>query len=480
MNISVVILCGGSGTRLWPLSRSDYPKQFISLVGDNSLFQETINRFLSISDNDDIKIDEFLIITNENHRFLVLEQLGNLKLKVPFRIILEPEQRNTAPAITLAALAAFEKNPETTLIVTPSDHYVKNIRSYINSVNNALKKVEDNTIFTLGIKPLRPDSGFGYIHFSGHPSSVQKKVIDFKEKPTLNETKKMIDDGCHVWNSGVFILKSITWLDSIALANHKIYSFVKNSWNKKNSDQWFERPNSEIFKKSPSDSIDYAVMENFKKLNLNVGLFIINAGWTDLGSYCALEDIENKDSNGNILKGDVISSNTKNTIAFATKKNISLLGVDNLIVIETEDTVLVANKENAQSLKEFVNILKKNHEHLLVEHIKVNRPWGWFETMDFGSNFKVKKLLVKPGEKLSYQSHKFRNEHWVVIDGKATIVCDDEYKTLYNNQSTYIKAGVKHQLMNCEQEDLIIIEVQIGSKVIEGDIERFKDIYGRL
>jgi len=477
MKITPVILCGGSGTRLWPLSRQHYPKQFLKLVGDTTLFQQSVSRAIAL-ENDDIQIEEILIVTNENHRFLVLEQLDDLKLKTPVRILLEPEPKNTAPALTLAALVAQETNPDSILVVTPADHYVKDLNQFTLVMHAAIKAVQEKVIVTLGINPTRPDTGFGYIHYEG--DDVVKNVLTFKEKPDLQTAQEMIDQGQHAWNGGMFILQSKTWLNAIQQSNPEIAKSVNNAWQNKNMDQWFERPDAELFKQSPSDSIDYAVMEKTKELSLDLKLVVLDAGWSDFGSFDALDEIEDKDKDGNIFNGDVVSLNTKNTIAISSKKNVSLLGVENLIVIDTADSVLVANKNDAQSIKDLVNALEDNHQQLLVEHKKVNRPWGWFETINEGKNFKVKKIHVNPGAKLSYQSHQFRNEHWVVINGKATIIKDNKEITLEHNQSTYIYNGVKHQLINNEKNNLDIIEIQVGSKLLEDDIFRFADIYGRL
>ena len=476
MKITPVILCGGSGTRLWPLSRHHYPKQFLKLVGDATLFQQSVSRAIALQNDDNI-IQEILIVTNENHRFLVLEQLDELKLKIPVRILLEPEPKNTAPALTLAALAAQDTNLDSVLVVTPADQYVKDLNQFTRAMREAIRAAKDKTIVTLGINPTRPDTGFGYIHFED--DDMVKNVLTFKEKPKLEAAKQMIEQGHHAWNGGMFILQSKTWLDAIQKSNTEIAKSISKAWANKNTDQWFERPDEQIFKQSSSDSIDYAVMEKSKELGINVKLVVLDAGWSDLGSFDALDEIEDRDKDGNIFKGDVVSLNTKNTIAITSKKNISLLGVENLIVIETADSVLVANKKDAQSIKELVKCLEKNHQHLLREHTKVNRPWGWFETVDEGKNFKVKRIQVNPGAKLSYQSHQFRNEHWVVVKGKATIIQDDKKMMLEHNQSTYIKKESKHQLMNLEDELLEIIEVQTGSKVIEDDILRFEDLYGR-
>jgi len=476
MKITPVILCGGSGTRLWPLSRQHYPKQFLKLVGDSTLFQQSINRAIAL-ENDDIQIEEILIVTNENHRFLVLEQLNELKLKALTRILLEPEPKNTAPALTLAALAAHEFNPDSVLVVTPADQYVKELNQFIDAMHEAIKVTQKKTIVTLGINPTRPDTGFGYIHFEGE--GVMKNVLTFKEKPELEVAQQMIDQGQYAWNGGMFILKSKTWMDAIGRSNPEVFKLINYAWQNKNTDQWFARPDNESFKQSPPDSIDYAVMEKFKELDVDVKLVVLDAGWSDLGSFDALDEIIEKDKRGNIFKGDVVSLNVKDTIAITSKKNVSLLGVENLIVIETADSVLVANKNDTQSIKDLVKLLEKNHGHLVNEHNRVNRPWGWFETIDFGKNFKVKKIQVYPGAKLSYQSHKFRNEHWVVINGKATIVKNGKTFNLEHNESTYIKVGVKHQLMNKGKGSLEIIEVQTGIKLVEDDIERFDDEYGR-
>ena len=477
MKIPPAILCGGSGTRLWPLSRQHYPKQFLKLVEDTTLFQQSISRAIAL-ENDDIQIQEILIVTNEKHRFLVLEQLDELKLNASIRILLEPEPKNTAPALTLAALAAQQTNPDSVLLATPADHYVKDLHRFTQAMHEAIEAAQDKVIVTLGINPKRPDTGFGYIHYEGE--GLVKNVISLKEKPDFETAQQMIEQGQHAWNGGMFILQSKTWLDAIKQSNSEIANSMNKAWKNKNTDQWFERPDLELFKQSPSDSIDYAVMEKARELELDVKLVLLDAGWSDLGSFDALEEIEEKDSCSNIFKGDVVSLNTKNTIAITSKKNISLLGVSDLIVVETADSVLVANKNDAQSIKELVKLLEEKHQHLLNEHSKVNRPWGWFEIIDKGNNFKVKRIQVNPGAKLSYQSHQFRNEHWVVMEGKATIIQDGNEFVLEHDESTYIKKGVKHQLINNEHSDLEIIEVQTGTKVIEEDIKRFEDIYGRV
>ena len=476
MKVTPVILCGGSGTRLWPLSRQHYPKQFLKLVGDTTLFQQSVSRAIALQ-NEDIQIEEILVVTNENHRFLVLEQLDELKLKTPVRILLEPEPKNTAPALTLAALVAQETNPDSVLVVTPADHYVKDLHQFTCTMHESIKAVQGKTIVTLGINPTRPDTGFGYIHYEG---DVQvKNVLTFKEKPELKAAKQMIDQGQYAWNGGMFILQSKTWMNAIQQSNSDIFKTVQKAWHDKNKDHWFERPDAELFKQSPSDSIDYAVMEKAQELDINVKLVVLDAGWSDLGSFDALDDIEEKDSNGNIFKGDVVSLNTQNTIAITTKKNVSLLGVENLIVIEATDSVLVASKNDPQSIKDLVRLIEKSNQHLTDFHSKVIRPWGFYEVFEESSNFKIKKINIKPGKSISLQKHKYRSEHWVVVKGIALVTLGKDKLKLSKNESIFIKKNQKHKISNNTKDILEIIEVQTGSYLGEDDIIRFEDEYGR-
>ena len=476
MNITPIILCGGSGKRLWPISRKNYPKQFLELVGDSTLFKQSVSRAIAL-ENKDFKISEILIVTNENHRFLVLEQLNNMKLMIPTRILLEPESKNTAPALTLAALAAEDKNPKSILVVTPADHYIKDLGQFTQTMHLAIKAAKDKVIVTLGINPTRPETGFGYIHYEG--DGFIKNVLTFKEKPDLVTAKKFISQGQYTWNGGMFILHSKTWLDAIHMGNEKISHQVRQAWKDRNFDQWFERPNNETFKKSPSDSIDYAVIEKSQELDLSIKLVILNAGWSDFGAFTALDEIEKKDKNGNIFKGDVVALNTNNSIVISSKKNVSLIGVDNLIVIETSDSVLVVNKDDAQSIKELVKILAKDHQSLLDEHTKVNRPWGWFDILKTSETFKVKLIQIDAGKSISLQKHHKRSEHWVVVKGVATITKDDAIFDLFENQSTYIEKKQIHRISNRSDNSLMIIEVQSGNYLGEDDIERLEDKYGR-
>jgi len=475
MKIIPVILCGGSGTRLWPLSRKQFPKQFLKLMGKLTLFQQSISRAINIEDKN-IEIEEILIVTNENHRFLVLEQVDDLKLNVPIRVLLEPEPKNTAPALTLAALAAYEKNPESILVVLPADQYVKDLNQFTIAVHNSIGEANDKTIVTLGITPTRPDIGFGYICYQGEGSI--KDVLGFKEKPNLEAAKKLISNENSAWNGGIFILKAITWLNIIEKSNNLISKSVENAWKNKNNDQWFIRPDKDMFMESPSDSIDYAVMEKIKALGVTVKMLLLDAGWSDLGSFNSLDDVESKDKHGNIFKGDVISMNTKNTIAISSNKNISLLGIQNLIVVDSGDSVLVASKSDLHLMKELVKKLE-NHHHLLIHHNLVNRPWGFFETIKENSTYKVKLLEIKPGRSISLQRHKKRSEHWVVVKGVANIIKGEREILLNQNQSIYIEKNEIHRVKNASKDLLQIIEVQSGEYLGEDDIERLEDNYGR-
>jgi mannose-1-phosphate guanylyltransferase/mannose-6-phosphate isomerase len=449
----------------------------LTLVGQDTLFVQSVSRAMALEDNN-VQLEEILIVANENHRFIILEQLETINIKTPYRILLEPEPRNTAPALTLSAVAAFEKNPDSLLIVMPADHYIKSSQVFIDTIRHAVSALKDRQIITLGIPPNRPDTGFGYIEYQGN--KTLKNVLSFKEKPNLDSAKLMIKKGKHVWNSGIFILESKTWLDAIQKSDEAIYRAIDKSWRQKSADQSFTRPDDVAFKLSPSDSIDYAVIEKSKELTIDLKLMLLNAGWSDLGSFSALDEIEGKDDSGNIIKGDVVILNSKNNIVTASKRNVSLLGVSDLIIVETADSVLVAQKNEMQNMKSLVDCLEVKHSHLVEEHVKVSRPWGYYETLDVGRNFKVKKIVVKSGAKLSYQSHEHRSEHWVVIKGVASVRCDEEEYELCENESTFIKRKAKHQLRNKEDTILEIIEVQLGEKVLEEDITRYEDIYGRL
>lgn len=480
ITVTPVILCGGSGTRFWPLSRGDYPKQFLGFFGKNSLFQNALKRALSLKCSD-FKTDKIIIVSNENHRFLLRENiedyLAKNKSKIKIEIILEPSPRNTAPALTLAALSAFESNPNSLLVVMPSDHLIKKEEVFKNKIIHAISSIKKHEIITFGVKPSCPDTNFGYIHYSG--KSTIKKVLEFKEKPDELSAKKMFKNNHYAWNSGVFIMSSETWLTSISRSNRNLHKHIYRSFSEREYDLEFVRPNKEYFNKSKKISIDYAVMDHFDSLDLRVNVIIIDIGWSDLGNFSALDNFLKKDKNGNATKGEVIAFNSKTNIAISSKRPLTMVGVSNLIIIETSDAILVADKSKAHDIKGLVNLLNKKNSKVLTEYTRVYRPWGFYDIVDEGVGFKVKKITVKPKCQLSYQLHKFRNEHWVVVKGLATINIEGKISKLEMNQSTYISTGLKHQLINNEEDNLEVIEVQTGEKLIESDIIRINDLYGR-
>ena len=470
--ITPVILCGGSGTRLWPLSRTNYPKQFIKFNDDFTLFQKTIIR-LQLLSNKFFSINEVLIMTNEKNRYLVLEQLEKININLKFRIILEPISLNTAPSLTLASLAA----PDSNLIVLPSDHYIKNDKTFKSSIHKSIRHLEDNFIFLLGAKPTSTNSSYGYIIYKGN--EIIKNVTGFIEKPDSNLAKKLITDENCLWNLGIFILRSNTWLNAVSVTNKLMYENVKKSWKKKTIDNLFERPHKVSFSKSPSNSIDYAVIEKALSINLKIKLIELKTEWSDLGEFSSLDSIYKKNSNGNTLQGSVFEKDTCNTTVIGSNKNISLLGVRDLIIVDTKDALLIINKNSQSSMKELINIIRKINVDILTEHTTAHRPWGKFDLILNERNSKIKKITVKPKSELSYQSHKYRNEHWIVLKGVATIKKNGKTFKIKKDESTYIAKGDKHRLINNENIDLEIIEVQTGVKVSEKDIIRYDDIYGR-
>lgn len=476
MKISPVILCGGSGTRLWPLSRQEFPKQFLKLSEQHSLFQQSLIRATSL-ESQEIEIKEILIVTNENHRFLVLDQLQELDLTSSIRIILEPESKNTAPALTLAAIASSQSDANSILVVTPADHFIKNLNNFILTTQMAIKAVGDKTIFTLGIQPTRPDTAFGYIEYEGN--DVIKDVISFKEKPDLKCATDMISQGKHAWNAGMFILKAGTWISAISEVMPHMLKGIENAWSNKLIDDLFERPDKIQFSKIEPESIDYAVMERINQLDVRGRLILLDAGWSDLGSFDAFNHIIDENKDGNIFQGDIVAKNTKNTLAYSTKKNITLLGVKNLIVVETPDCVLVANKDDVQSIKQLTEVLQKSHPDLLRRHRREIRPWGWYEILELAESYKVKRIQINPGKMISLQKHQHRSEHWVVVKGEAMVCKAGKEFLLRTNQSAYIEKNEIHRLSNQTAKILQIIEVQSGEYLGEDDILRIEDNYGR-
>jgi mannose-1-phosphate guanylyltransferase/mannose-6-phosphate isomerase len=478
INITPVILCGGSGTRLWPLSRSGFPKQFLALSGKTTLFQQTVDR-LQYLQSININLNEAIIVTNEEHRFIVLDQLREMK-DFKAQILLEPIGRNTAPALTLAALQATEKNEDSILVVTPADQIVQDKEAFARSLNYAIKTANKGSIVVLGIKPTKPDKGFGYIKKDTSEDEHHAfKVLNFTEKPDFATAEKYVESGEYFWNSGMFVLRASVWLKAIQYFSSDIYEATLKAFNQRTQDATFIRPDENLFKSISANSIDCAVIEKCPQSDLEIKMVELNAGWSDLGSWDAVWQAGKKDHHQNVTFGDTLLEKTKNSLVYANHKLVCVLGLDNIVVIETSDAILVIDRNQSQEVKLLINKLniEKREEKNL--HRKVSRPWGWFDTLDDESMFKVKRICVNPGESLSLQRHQHRSEHWVVVKGVADVKCGHKTMKLQENESTFIPKGEFHQLSNPGQSILEIVEVQSGSYLGEDDIERIEDKYGR-
>ncbi len=473
-DIFPVILCGGKGTRLWPLSRRSYPKQYLSLVSDNdeSLLQRTQQRLLKLE-----KINNSIFICNEEHRFIVAEQIRALNV-IPESIILEPFGRNTAPAISLAALEALKKNSDPILFIVSSDHLIKDENKFKKVFEVGKVYAEKEKIVTFGIVPDSPETGYGYIKAKQkiNNSDLKGSEIDmFIEKPNISTAEKFIKDKRFTWNSGMFIFKAKVIVDEIERNYPEIISSCKKSLEKSKTDLDFKRINSKSFKDCPNISIDVAVMEKTDK-----GIVIpLNAGWSDIGSWKSVWENSRKDQNNNFIKGNFITKNSKNCYLRSEDRLVVGLGLKDLIVVETNDAILIANKDEDQKIKDIVKELKEKNISEGQYHQEVYRPWGSYTSIVEDSLWKVKQINVKPGESLSLQKHRHRAEHWVVVKGTANVEVHDQNVQICANQSIYIPLGARHRLSNSGEEMLVIIEIQTGTYLGEDDIIRFEDKYGR-
>lgn len=482
MQIQPVILSGGSGTRLWPLSRELYPKQLLPLVTENSMLQETILRLQGLDAEETIHINTPLVICNEEHRFLVAEQLRSIDVK-PASIMLEPVGRNTAPALTLAAAHIQASGTDSIMLVLPADHVVNDTDSFHSAIIEAAKLAEQNNLVTFGIVPTGPETGYGYIKKGTEISDAANEITAFVEKPNSETAQQYVDSGEFLWNSGMFMIKPSDWLIAIDIFNPRILQASKEAYLKGKVDYDFYRIDAETFKTSPSDSIDYAVMEkitgNDNTTNLKAAVIPLSAGWSDVGTWPALWDVKEKDEDGNVTSGDVIAKGTRNSLLMSEGRLLAIIGLSDVIIIETADAVMAMHKDNAQDVNSVVNWLKeqKREEHLF--HREVYRLWGSYEGIDVGDRYQVKRITVKPGASLSLQMHHHRAEHWIVVKGTARVTRGEEVLNLSENQSTYIPLGTKHRLENPGTIPLEIIEVQSGRYLGEDDIVRFDDKYGR-
>ena len=471
-----VILCGGSGTRLWPLSRAGFPKQFLCLTGKESLFQDAAIRLMALS-CEYVDVVAPLIVTNEEHRFLALEQLREIGVE-PGAALLEPVARNTAPALTLAALAAVENGDDPVLVVTPADQTVADATAFNGAMHEAIRQAAEGAIVILGVTPDRPETGYGYIQAVVAPTPTLV-VERFVEKPDESTARQYLAEGGYYWNAGMFVLKASVWLQAIESFRPDIAATTRAAWAQRSSDAAFVRPGAAEFAAIPSDSVDYAVMERCPGSRFPIRMVSLDAGWSDLGAWDAVWSVLPKDAQGNAHVGDVLATDSSNTLVHATSRLVALVGVQNLVVVETPDAVLVADRSRSQDVKHIVSALQQHKREEQTLHRKVHRPWGWYDSIDEGGRFKVKRIQVKPGASLSLQKHHHRAEHWVVVNGTAEITNGSKVLLLTENQSTYIPLGEVHRLANPGTIPLEIIEVQSGSYLGEDDIVRFEDTYGR-
>jgi len=479
IQVQPVILCGGSGTRLWPLSRAGFPKQFLVLSGTTSLFQQAIERVNDLSAKD-IAVGSTLVVTNEEHRFLALDQLRELP-HIDASLLLEPVGRNTAPALTIAALEAMSAGEDPVLVVTPADQTVQESEKFKAALQDAIRVAANGSIVILGITPNRPETGYGYIHREGPAGALgEYTVAQFVEKPNLGTAEQYLADGNYSWNGGIFVLRASFWLKALKQFRLDIAEISEQAWRQKKSDAPFVRPNKELFANIPSESIDYAVMEKCPGSEIAIKMVNLDAGWNDLGAWDAVWQVGDADQNGNVTNGDTLLADTTNTYIHASTRLVSAVGLDNLVIVETADAVLVADKNQSQHVKKIVAQLQQQKREEKDLHRKVTRPWGWYDSIDEGERFKVKRIMVKPGASLSLQMHHHRAEHWVVVKGTAEITNGDQIIMLAENQSTYIPQGQTHRLKNPGVVPLEIIEVQSGSYLGEDDIVRFDDSYGRV
>ena len=478
IQVTPVILCGGSGTRLWPLSRTGFPKQFLCLTGNESLFQLAARRLSALA-SASIQVAPPLIVTGEEHRFLATEQLREIGVAMG-AALLEPCGKNTAPALTLAALAATDNRADPVLVVTPADQTVTHNTAFTEALQAAIVEAASGKLVILGITPTQPETGYGYIQT--HPANAGTtalRVKRFVEKPDHATAAAYLEEGGYYWNAGMFVLKASVWLQALEAFRPDVLASTRAAWARRAADAPFVRPGKVEFAAVPAESVDYAVMEHCPGSLFHTVMVPLDAGWSDLGAWDAVWNVLPKDEHGNAHVGDVLCTQSQNTLVHATSRLVSLVGVSNLVVIETPDAVLVADKACSQDVKQIVNALNQQKRQELTLHRKVHRPWGWYDSVDEGSRFKVKRILVNPKASLSLQKHHHRAEHWVVVSGTAEITNGDKVLLLTENQSTYIPLGEVHRLVNPGSIPLEIIEVQSGSYLGEDDIVRFEDTYGR-
>ena len=478
MLIQPVVLSGGSGTRLWPLSREKYPKQLLPLIGEDSLLQATVRRVEGIAG---VQLAPPMIVCNEEYRFVIAEQMRLMGKRGD--IVLEPVGRNTAPALTLAALAAMRNGGDPILLVMPADHVILDTPAFQAVVRQGALLADGGAVVTFGITPDSPETGYGYIQTGPELGKGNAcRIARFVEKPDLATAQAYLDEGSYLWNSGLFMMRASVWLSAIDACRGDILTACRTAWAEGTSDEEFLRVNHETFAQCPSDSIDYAVMERIAagEVALPAGVVIpLSAGWSDVGAWDALWKVLPKDSEGNVAQGDVLLNDCHNTLAISAGRLLACIGVDNLVVVETPDAVLISHKDKTQAVKTIVDRLKSEGRSEGLLHRKVFRPWGSYDGVDGGDRFLVKRIVVNPGACLSLQMHHHRAEHWIVVRGTARVTREESTYLVSENESTFIPLGTRHRLENPGRLPLEMIEVQSGSYLGEDDIVRFEDIYGR-
>jgi mannose-1-phosphate guanylyltransferase/mannose-6-phosphate isomerase len=466
--LTPVLLSGGVGSRLWPVSRELHPKQFLPLVGELSMLQETLQRTSGLEEAAPV------VVCNEEHRFMVAEQLRQVGLQAS-ALILEPEGRNTAPAVALAALRAVAEDPEALLLVLPADHIIQNVAAFVEAVDRAVPLARQGRLMTFGVVPASPETGYGYIKCGSAIATDLYELERFVEKPDAATAQSYLDSGNYLWNSGMFLLQAATYLEQLGEHAPQILACCEQAMAGAHVDMDFVRPDAELFATCPSDSIDYAVME---KTAIG-GVVSLDCGWSDVGAWSALWDVAQRDADGNFSKGDVILDSCSNSYFRSDSRLVAATGVDNLVVVETPDAVLVADRGRVQDVKRIVNRLKAEQRPEVSLHRRVYRPWGSYESLVVADRFQVKRIVVNPGQTLSLQMHHHRAEHWIVVHGTAEVTCGDKVFMLAEDESTYIPLGHKHRLANPGRIPLELIEVQSGAYLGEDDIVRYEDQYGR-
>jgi len=481
MIVQPVILCGGSGTRLWPLSREQYPKQLLCLNGERTMLQATALRLSGLSLSNSDSLAAAMLVGNEEYRFLMAEQLRQVGVATG-GLLLEPCGRNTAPALTLAALVARAEGIDPVLVIMPADHVIQDEAAFRAAVAVAAPLADSGKLVTFGICPTAPETGYGYIRLGDALAESASLVAEFVEKPDAATAQAYLDSGRFLWNSGIFVIKASVWLEKIAQCRPDILVACDAAFAARQQDMDFVRPDKALFAACPSDSIDYAVMEPLTKAGANRGEVVVvplDARWSDVGAWSALWEIGDKDAAGNVLMGDVLTVDTKNSLVLADGRLVAMVGLSDVVVVETPDAILVADRNQIQKVKDIVGQLKSSLRTESHSHRKVYRPWGWYDSIDFGQRFQVKRIVVNPGGVLSLQMHHHRAEHWIVVSGTARVTKGEETFLVSENESTYIPLGTTHRLENPGKLPLEMIEVQSGSYLGEDDIVRFEDRYGR-